>query len=114
MVMAFFCGYELPKYITHTNLVLIPKKNIVSRFSDPRPRSLSTFVNKDIFKVIHSRLIKFLPRIISKNQLRFMKGGSICKNMLLAQKINKDINKKNKPHNVVVKLDMAKAYDRIS
>lgn len=27
MVKAFFCGYELPRYVTHIDLVLIPKKN---------------------------------------------------------------------------------------
>lgn len=32
MVIAFFCGYEIPRYITHTALVLIPKKEIVSKF----------------------------------------------------------------------------------
>lgn len=26
-VRAFFCGQELPRFITHTNLVLIPKKD---------------------------------------------------------------------------------------
>ncbi|WMV07615.1 hypothetical protein MTR67_001000 [Solanum verrucosum] len=53
MVKAFFCGHELPRFITHTNLVLIPK-------------------NEEIIR---------------------------------------DINRRNKLHNVVVKLDMAKAYD---
>lgn len=37
IVQVFFCGQELPKYITHTNLVLIPKKEIVKNFSDLRP-----------------------------------------------------------------------------
>lgn len=33
--------------------------------------------------------------------------------MLLAQEIIRDINKRAKHHNVVVKLDMATAYDRV-
>lgn len=55
-----------------------------------------------------------LPKIISSNQASFLKGRSITKNILLAQEIIRDINKRNKLHNVVVKLDMAKAYDRVS
>ncbi|KAK6791733.1 hypothetical protein RDI58_010814 [Solanum bulbocastanum] len=43
-----------------------------------------------------------------------MKGRSIAKNVLLAQEIIRDINKRNKNHNVVVKLYMTKVYDRVS
>ncbi|XP_049399723.1 uncharacterized protein LOC125863750 [Solanum stenotomum] len=85
MVKAFFCGQDLPRYITHTNLVLIPKKKVVVSYGDLRPISLS-----------------------------FVKGRSITENVLLAQEIVRDINLRNKLHNVVVKLDMAKAYDRSS
>lgn len=73
---------------------MILKKKIVSRFSDLRPINLSTFVNKVIFRVIHGRLIEFLPRVISKNQSEFIKGRSIAKNVFLAQDIIRDINKK--------------------
>lgn len=52
--------------------------------------------------------------IISNNQTVFMKGRSIIKNMLLAQEIIKDINRRNKLHNVVAKLDLEKTYNRIS
>lgn len=31
MVRAFFCGQELPRFITHTNLILIPKKKVVDK-----------------------------------------------------------------------------------
>ncbi|XP_019224926.1 PREDICTED: uncharacterized protein LOC109206551 [Nicotiana attenuata] len=34
MVRAFFNGHDLPKRVTHTNLVLIPKKKEVCTFSD--------------------------------------------------------------------------------
>lgn len=43
-----------------------------------------------------------------------MKGRSITENILLAQEINRAINKRNKNHNLVVKLDMIKVYDRVS
>uniref|UniRef100_A0A0V0IRY6 Putative ovule protein n=1 Tax=Solanum chacoense TaxID=4108 RepID=A0A0V0IRY6_SOLCH len=84
MVRAFFSGYELPRYITHTNLVLIPKKYVVDNFGDLRPISLSTFANKIISHLIHERLSTVLPRIISVNQTGFVKGMSITENVLLA------------------------------
>lgn len=115
IVIAFFCGYELPRHITLTSLVLIPKKEKVTKFIDLRPISLSTFSNKVISKIIHNRLDRqgLLPTITSRNQPGCIKGRSIAKNVLLAQEIIRDINRRNKLHNIVVKLDMVKAYVRI-
>ncbi|WMV40714.1 hypothetical protein MTR67_034099 [Solanum verrucosum] len=87
LVIAFFCGWKLPRYVIHTNLVLILKKEKVTSFKDLRPISLSTFINKVISKVIHGRLVDVLPDIILKNQTGFMKGRSIAENILLAQEI---------------------------
>ncbi|XP_033514948.1 secreted RxLR effector protein 78-like [Nicotiana tomentosiformis] len=44
----------------------------------------------------------------------FVKGRSIFKNILLTQEIVTDIRLRGKPANVVMKLDMAKADDRVS
>lgn len=55
-----------------------------------------------------------LPSLISINQSGFVKGRSITEKILLAQEIIRDINKRNKLNNVAVKLDIAKAYDRVS
>ncbi|XP_060211843.1 uncharacterized protein LOC132639414 [Lycium barbarum] len=60
---AFFEGQTLPKSITHTNLDLLPKKNVVEAFSDMRPISLSNFINKVISRVVHERLDKLLTRL---------------------------------------------------
>lgn len=43
MVRAFFYGFELPRYVKHTNLV-IPPKEVVNNFGDLRPIGLSTLV----------------------------------------------------------------------
>ncbi|XP_075092316.1 uncharacterized protein LOC142172566 [Nicotiana tabacum] len=115
MVRAFFNGHELPKCVTHTNLVLLPKKKEVTTFSDLRPISLNNFSNKVISRVVHERLVKFLPSLISEEQAGFVKGRNIVENILLTQEIVTDIRLRTKAGpNVIVKLDMTKAYDRIS
>lgn len=52
---SFLCGAEIPRYITHTTLVLIPKKEVIRDFNDLRPISLSSFINKIISKVIQGK-----------------------------------------------------------
>lgn len=71
-------------------------------------------MNKVISKVMQGRIEKVLNKIIYANQIGFVKERSISKNLLLAQEIVRDINKRDTYFNVVVKLDMAKAYDRVS
>ncbi|XP_075080304.1 uncharacterized protein LOC142165824 [Nicotiana tabacum] len=115
IVRDFFNGHELPKYVTHTNLVLLPKKKEVTTFSDLRPISLSNFSNKVISRVVHERLVKFLPILISEEQSGFVKGRNIVENILLTQEIVTDIRLRTKAGpNVILKLDMTKAYDRLS
>ncbi|XP_060183032.1 uncharacterized protein LOC132612987 [Lycium barbarum] len=79
-VKAFFDGQTLPNSITHTNLVLLLKKNVVESFSDMRPISLSNFINKVISRVVHGRLDKLLTRVISPNQSSFVKDMNIIEN----------------------------------
>lgn len=114
MVRSFFCGHELPRYITCTNLVLIPKKKEITTFSDMRPISLSNITSKIFSRIIHNRLANLLPTLISPQQSGFIKGRSIVENILLVQEIVHDIRIRGKPANVVIKLDMKKAYDRVS
>ncbi|XP_060182797.1 uncharacterized protein LOC132612707 [Lycium barbarum] len=68
VVKAFYEGHTLPNSVTHTNLVLLPEKEVVQQFTDLRPMSLSNFVNKVISKVVHGRLDKILHEMISPNQ----------------------------------------------
>lgn len=64
--------------------------------------------------MMHDRMVDFLPKIIYPTQSGFVKDWSIIENVLLAQEIIRDIHRRNQNVNVVVKLDMTKAYDRVS
>lgn len=94
--------------------MLLPKKPHPQALSDLRPISLSNFINKVISRVLHDRLENILPSLISSNQTGFLKGRSIFENILLTQEIVTDIRLREKPANVVIKLGMTKAYDRVS
>lgn len=63
---------------------------------------------------MNNRLSRLLPKIISPNQSGFIKSRAIGENVFLGQEIISGINQKNTGNNVVIKLDMNKAYDRIS
>ncbi|XP_059301777.1 uncharacterized protein LOC132053678 [Lycium ferocissimum] len=104
---AFFCGANLRKWLTHTCIVMLPK--VSSLFV-----SLCNVISKIFAKVLSTRLNSIVPSIISTNQSGFIKGRSITENILLAQEIIQDIEKTDEKGNVVLKLDMAKAYDRVS
>ncbi|XP_075091545.1 uncharacterized protein LOC142171747 [Nicotiana tabacum] len=114
IILHFYGGVALSKYFTHTNLVMLPKKPMVQIFYDLRPISLSKFINKVISRVLHDRLEKLLPALISPNQSRFMKGRSIFENILLTHERVTDIRLRDKIANVMIKIDMTKAYDRVS
>nr|XP_016490429.1 PREDICTED: uncharacterized protein LOC107810195 [Nicotiana tabacum] len=113
-VQAYFFGTSLTKYFTHTNLVLIPKVSSLSTLDQLRPISLCNVSNKIISKLLSTRLSQLLPKLISDNQTGFVKGRLITENILLAQEIVHDIGKNNQGGNIVIKLDMSKAYGKLS
>ncbi|XP_049348952.1 uncharacterized protein LOC125813502 [Solanum verrucosum] len=114
VIQAFFCGQMIPKYFSHSCIVLLPKVNNPNKLSEFRPISLSNFTSKIISKLVSSRLGPILPNLVSLNQSGFVKGRSISENIMLAQEIIHQIKKPNIGSNVIIKLDMAKAYDRVS
>ncbi|EOY17515.1 Uncharacterized protein TCM_042331 [Theobroma cacao] len=113
-VLDFFKGTPLPRGITFTTLVLLPKKQNASQWSEFHPISLCTVLNKIVTKLLANRLSKILSSIISENQSGFVNGRLISDNILLAQELIGKINARSRGGNVVLKLDMAKAYDRLN
>ncbi|XP_027181778.1 uncharacterized protein LOC113780162 [Coffea eugenioides] len=113
-IVSFFCSTELPRFITSTSIVLLPKVSNPEDFSNFRPISLCNFFNKMLSRILVGRLALVIPRLISPQQTGFVKGRSITDNYLLAQELMASIKRKARGANVALKLDMTKAYDRMS
>ncbi|KAJ6776826.1 REVERSE TRANSCRIPTASES [Salix koriyanagi] len=112
-VIDFFNGGAIPKGASSTTIVLIPKVPHLKTWSDFRPISLCTMFNKIITKILTNRLSRILPKIILPFQSGFIPGRRIEDNILLAQEMVQSIDEKTRGSNVILKLDMMKAYDRI-
>ncbi|XP_073315708.1 uncharacterized protein [Primulina huaijiensis] len=112
-VLDFFRGSPLPQSFTATTITLIPKVEGARAWSDFRPISLYNVTNKIISKLLYSRLRAVAKRLISLNQSGFVPGRMISDNILLAQELIHSLTLPTYGGNVILKLDMAKAYDRV-
>ncbi|KAL9667177.1 hypothetical protein QQ045_001526 [Rhodiola kirilowii] len=114
VVHVFFSGMQLPSSITATHLVLLPKKPNASKIEQLRPISLCNFVHKILSGLLNKRLRRILPMIISPEQAGFMPDRSSMESITLAHELTCHINNGRAGGNVIMKLDMSKAYDRVS
>lgn len=112
-VKDFFRGVELPRAFTSSHVVLILKVEKPSGFDKFRSITLCSVFYKICSKIIVSRLSHLLPKMISLEQGAFIPGRSIFENITLTQEMCHSINRKAVGGNVLVKIDMAKAYDRV-
>ncbi|XP_074314415.1 uncharacterized protein LOC141649629 [Silene latifolia] len=114
IVLKILRGEELPTEFNKTNIVLIPKKKAPDKVSDFRPISLCNVVYKLVSKVLANRLKLFLSDIVSENQSAFTPGRLISDNVLIAFELFHYMkNSRSAEGFMAIKLDMAKAYDRI-
>ncbi|XP_073031340.1 uncharacterized protein [Primulina eburnea] len=103
----------MPQGFTATSITLIPKVLGAQAWSDFRPISLCNVTNKIISKLLYSRLKVVAERLVSWNQSGFVPGRVISDNILLAQELTHSLSLPTRGGNVILKLDMAKAYDRV-
>ena len=96
-----------------TFLALIPKEKGPNSFDKFRPISLCNIGYKIITKIMASRLKYILPYLILKNQGVFVKGRKIWDNIILVQEPIHS-SQKNGDKGMVVKLDLANDFDRVS
>ncbi|KAL0358065.1 UNVERIFIED_CONTAM: hypothetical protein Scaly_1492200 [Sesamum calycinum] len=99
---------------TATTISLISKTANPTCWSKYRPISLCNVMNKICTKLMTLRLWHVLPKVISLSQSGFVPGRLLSDNVLLAQELVHSLESRGPEVNVVFKLDMAKAYDRVS
>lgn len=112
-VTDYFAGGYIHADINQTNLTLIPQVTAPDQMGDFRPISLSNFSAKVISKILAIRLSKILPRLVDEEQAGCIQDRNITSHCALAQELVRDINRKVAVGNVILKIDMAKAYDML-
>ncbi|XP_027157156.1 uncharacterized protein LOC113758547 [Coffea eugenioides] len=112
-VLEFFEGGQQPRGFTSTSIVLIPKVVGASQWKEFRSISLCNFSSKLISKILANRINRLLPRLVSDWQTGFVPGREIVDNILLAQELVLDLDRRLKHSNLILKLDMEKTYDRV-
>lgn len=111
-VHEFFLGVPQPRVMASALITLIPKKSAPATFSDYRPICLTNFISKVCTRIVASRLCKLLPRLISPEQTGFLPGTDISTQVLLAREMIHMLDRGGSQ--LCLKLDMMKAFDRVS
>ena len=76
-----------------TGITFVPKCQNSSSIKEFRPISCCSIIYKCITKIMANRLKRYMPCLVSLNQNAFITCQSITDNVLLAQKLVKDIEK---------------------
>ncbi|KAL4395796.1 hypothetical protein AHAS_Ahas01G0027700 [Arachis hypogaea] len=115
LVKKAFTGFDLDSALFDTLVVLIPKVDNLSRMKEFRPISLCNVIYKIITKVVVERLRPFLQDIIGPLQGGFIPERGAPDNIIVAQEVLHFMKKtKSKKGVLAFKIDLEKAYDRVS
>lgn len=101
--------------LNSTLITLVPKIESPESMVHFRPISLCSTLYKVISKVLVACLRPILPNLISPNQVSYVLGRHITNNILITQELlHKFKVSKGKKGFVAWKIDLSKAYNRLS
>jgi len=84
------------KPLNKTLVTFIPKVEEVNLFSQLRPISLSNVFYKDFTKVLASRLITVMEKLVSRTQCNFVPQRQSRDNIIIAQEVIHSMRNKKK------------------
>jgi len=101
--------------VNQTDICLLPKVQQPEFVNQFRPISLCNTIYKVVSKTIVDRLKEAIPFIISPFQTGFVPGRNIHENIVVAQEmIHSMIKMKGRKRFFAIKVDLSKAYDKLS
>lgn len=96
-----------------TFMALIPKVEQTEEPHSFRPIALCNVIYKILATIMVKGLQPLLPELIAKEQTGFVKGRQIVDGIVVAQEVIHPL-KKTGNKGMMVKIDLAKAYDKLS
>ncbi|PNX75251.1 ribonuclease H, partial [Trifolium pratense] len=118
-VCEFVCGvWDNPSVVSsvnQTDICLIPKIQQPEFITQFRPISLCNTIYKIVSKVIVERLKDCIPKLVSPFQTGFVPGRIIHENVIVAKEMAHSMHRmKGRKGAFAIKVDLSKAYDKIS
>ncbi|XP_026450516.1 uncharacterized protein LOC113350588 [Papaver somniferum] len=104
----------VPKGMNYNFLLLLPKIPGARKTDQFRPIGLSNFCFKIITRIITTRPLSVLHKVISFQQGAFIKGRNIQEKIVLASELVNELDIKRRGGNVGLKLDIIQAFDSMS
>jgi len=115
VVLHVLHGNPMPCGINDTFVTLIPKIPNPEKVTQFRPIGLCNVIYKLIARCIINRLKPALPHLISPMQSSFVPGRQITDNVIITQEVLQTMRRKTGHTGwMAIKLDLEKAYDRLS
>lgn len=112
-ILHFFTTKRMLRSLNLATLTLIPKVQQPERLEDYRPISCIGISYKFFSKLLATKLMAILPRLISLNQLAFIKGRRISDAIGLAQEFTQGFNWKGTSRRACITIDFVKAFDTL-
>ncbi|CAL1367787.1 unnamed protein product [Linum trigynum] len=114
LISSCFSNPSKIRSLNQTLLALIPKVDAPASMSQFRPISLCNVGYKVVAKTIANRLKSLMPHLVHPNQSSFVPNRHITDNILILQEtVHSMARKGGKKGTMLLKVDLAKAYDRI-
>lgn len=112
--MNAFSTFAIPPEINNTYLTLIPNTPHPEYVTKYRPIGLCNTIYKIITKIIVHRIHPLLSKIINLTQSSFIPGRCAADNAILVQEVIHSFKyQKGKTGNMLLKIDLEKAFDRL-